>query len=79
MFGAYFVVFVMTALALYKGTKIIGKLSYVMAVLPYLIMVMLFGRAVTLKGAEIGIKYYLTEWKFEKLYDLKVNLTFLIM
>ncbi|CAD5207537.1 unnamed protein product [Bursaphelenchus okinawaensis] len=69
--GAYFAAFVITAVAMYKGPKIIGKLSYVMAVLPYVIIAILFGRAVTLDGSSIGLHYYLVDFKWELLYNPK--------
>ncbi|CAD5210795.1 unnamed protein product [Bursaphelenchus xylophilus] len=66
--GAYFVVFTVSAFAMYKGPKIIGKLSYFVAVAPYIIIGILFVRAVTLDGRDIGIRYYLLDFKPDVLY-----------
>ena len=42
------------------------------ATLPYVVLFILFIRGVTLEGAGVGVKYYLTP-KWEKLLDVKVT------
>uniref|UniRef100_A0A1I7S7U7 Transporter n=3 Tax=Bursaphelenchus xylophilus TaxID=6326 RepID=A0A1I7S7U7_BURXY len=69
--GAFFVSFTLTAVGMYKGPKIIGKLSYFLAIAPYAIIAILFGRAITLEGRDIGLHYYLLEFKPEVLVDLR--------
>ena len=42
------------------------------ATLPYVVLFILFVRGVTLEGADVGVKYYLTP-KWEKLLDVRVS------
>lgn len=57
-----------------RGIKSSGKLSYVFAILPYIILILILIRACTLEGAVEGIKYFLypggSNWA--KLLDLDV-------
>ncbi|CAD5211986.1 unnamed protein product [Bursaphelenchus xylophilus] len=69
LLGSYSVAWLLTAAALSKGTKIIGYLSYATATLPYLIMLILFGRAVFLDGAYEGMKYYILEPDLSVVYN----------
>ncbi|XP_057324012.1 sodium-dependent nutrient amino acid transporter 1-like isoform X2 [Microplitis mediator] len=46
-------------LILFKGMKTAGKASYFLAIFPYVVMLALFGRSVTLEGAIDGIIYFL--------------------
>ena len=48
-----------------------GKVVWVTAIAPYIILACLLIRGVTLDGAEIGIMYYLTP-QWEKLFTMKV-------
>ncbi|XP_077984247.1 sodium- and chloride-dependent glycine transporter 1-like [Glandiceps talaboti] len=50
---------IVTALVLMKGVKSIGKAAYVIVPLPYLILLALFIRGITLPGSSKGIEYYL--------------------
>lgn len=45
------------SLIMIKGIKSSGKASYFLAIFPYVIMAVLFVRAVTLPGASNGIVY----------------------
>ncbi|KAM8972909.1 sodium-dependent proline transporter [Pelodytes ibericus] len=58
-------------LCILKGVKSSGKVVYFTATFPYLILVMLLIRGVTLDGAWIGIKFYLTP-QFDHLLSSKV-------
>ncbi|XP_070200526.1 sodium- and chloride-dependent glycine transporter 2-like [Littorina saxatilis] len=58
-------------LALIKGVKSSGKVVYVTATLPYLLLTVLLVRGATLPGAKDGILYYLTP-DFSRLLDPQV-------
>jgi len=64
-------VFVLVYFALWKGVKSTGKVVWVTAIAPYIILFCLLIRGVTLDGAEMGIEFYLTP-KWEKLFTMKV-------
>ncbi|ODM96691.1 Sodium-dependent nutrient amino acid transporter 1 [Orchesella cincta] len=58
-------------LSLVKGVKSSGKVAYFTAIFPYVVLLILLIRGVTLKGAWSGIKYFITpEWSV--LYKPKV-------
>lgn len=56
---------------IWKGVKSTGKVVYVTAVLPYLVIVIFLVRGCTLDGAEIGLKFFFVP-KWEKLLDPNV-------
>ncbi|CAJ0565395.1 unnamed protein product, partial [Mesorhabditis spiculigera] len=62
------VVFLLVYFALWKGPKSSGKMVWVTATAPYVVLAALLIRGVTLPGASIGIRYYLTP-DFSKLLD----------
>ncbi|XP_043260670.1 sodium-dependent nutrient amino acid transporter 1-like isoform X1 [Colletes gigas] len=55
----------------FQGVKSSGKASYFLAIFPYIVLVSLLIRAVTLDGAGNGILYFITP-KWSKLSDLTV-------
>ncbi|CAB3236525.1 unnamed protein product [Arctia plantaginis] len=66
-----FGVFVLVYFSLWKGVRSAGKVVWVTALAPYLVLLILLARGVTLPGATEGIRYYLTpEW--HKLQNSKV-------
>jgi solute carrier family 6 (neurotransmitter transporter, glycine) member 5/9 len=56
---SWFIVFLILA----KGIKSSGKASYVLAILPYIVLSIILGKALTLPGAMNGIKQFFTpDW-----------------
>ena len=67
LLGAWIVIFA----CLIKGIKSSGRVVYFTATFPYVILVILLIRAVTLPGAYDGIKFYMVpDWS--RLSDIKV-------
>lgn len=64
-------VFILVYFALWKGVKSTGKVVWVTAIAPYIVLFFLLIRGVTLDGASTGIEYYLTP-QWEKLFERKV-------
>ncbi|CAD5111493.1 DgyrCDS801 [Dimorphilus gyrociliatus] len=54
-----------------KGVKSSGKVVYVTAIAPYIVLIILFGKGMTLDGMGNGVKFYVTP-KWEKLKEAKV-------
>ncbi|KAL3097667.1 hypothetical protein niasHT_020340 [Heterodera trifolii] len=48
-----------TVLVLIRGVEVMGKIAWLTGTTPYIIIVILFIRAVTLDGAKIGLDFYL--------------------
>lgn len=66
-----FGVFVLVYFSLWKGVRSSGKVVWVTALAPYVVLTILLVRGVSLPGAADGIRYYLTpEW--HKLRNSKV-------
>lgn len=66
-----FGVFILVYFSLWKGIRSSGKVVWVTALAPYVVLLILLARGVTLPGAADGIRYYLTpEW--HKLKNSKV-------
>ncbi|KAG9491232.1 hypothetical protein GDO78_006543 [Eleutherodactylus coqui] len=66
-----FLAWTIVYLCILKGVKSSGKVVYFTATFPYLILIMLLIRGVTLDGAWIGVKFYLTP-QFDHLLSSKV-------
>ncbi|XP_045461815.1 sodium-dependent serotonin transporter [Harmonia axyridis] len=66
-----FAVFVLVYFSLWKGVRSTGKAVWITALAPYVVLIILLVRGVSLPGASTGIRYYLTpEW--HKLLNTKV-------
>ncbi|EGT36082.1 hypothetical protein CAEBREN_30497 [Caenorhabditis brenneri] len=72
------VCWILTALGILKGAKIMGKISYVSVLLPYFIVIVLFIRGITLPGASDGLYYYLGKPDYSKLFVTKTWIEALI-
>ena len=58
-------------IVLLNGIKSSGKVAYFLAVFPYLVLIILLIRAMTLEGAMDGVRYFIIpEW--EKLFEAKL-------
>ncbi|XP_063325211.1 sodium- and chloride-dependent glycine transporter 2, partial [Pelmatolapia mariae] len=69
--GCLFLAWLIVYASLAKGIKSSGKVVYFTATFPYVVLVILLIRGVTLPGAADGILYFITP-KWEKLNDAKV-------
>ncbi|KAL7076769.1 hypothetical protein ACQ4LE_003942, partial [Meloidogyne hapla] len=63
------IAWLLTGLVLVKGVKMMGKISYFTATIPYVIIVILFIRGITLDGASIGLDYYIFHPDFSVILD----------
>ncbi|PIC43598.1 hypothetical protein B9Z55_004274 [Caenorhabditis nigoni] len=67
IFIAMAIGWMITVLCITKGMKFVGKLAYVTVILPYVIIVVLFVRGITLDGASDGLKFFLLASDFNSL------------
>lgn len=65
-------------ISLCKGLKSLGKVSYITATFPYVMIFALLIRGLTLPGSMNGIKYYIGSIDLAKLVSLKVFFFFSI-
>jgi hypothetical protein len=61
----------LTFFCLFKGVKTAGKVVYITTVAPYIILLVLLVRAITLPGSLNGLLYLITP-RWEKLFTAKV-------
>eukprot|EP01065_Artemidia_motanka_P030216 TRINITY_DN36228_c0_g1_i1.p1 TRINITY_DN36228_c0_g1~~TRINITY_DN36228_c0_g1_i1.p1 ORF type:complete len:591 (+),score=132.20 TRINITY_DN36228_c0_g1_i1:43-1815(+) len=61
--------YLMITAALYKGHESLAWAAYPLVILPVLIIIVIFGRAVSLEGAEKGVEFYLGKFDTDKLVD----------
>lgn len=71
LLGISIIAWVIVYFCIWKGVKSTGKVVYVTAILPYLVIVIFLIRGCTLDGSEIGLKFFFVpQWK--KLLDPNV-------
>uniref|UniRef100_A0A183GDR4 Transporter n=1 Tax=Heligmosomoides polygyrus TaxID=6339 RepID=A0A183GDR4_HELPZ len=68
---ALLVAWTTTCLSIIKGVSVIGKISFLTATLPYVIIVIMAVRGVTLDGSYEGIKYFLLRPDLSKILVFK--------
>ncbi len=61
---------------IFKGVKTSGKAVYFTAIFPYVMLLILFVRGITLPGASKGLKFYM-EADFQRLLDGQVTKSWL--
>ncbi|KAK6168092.1 hypothetical protein SNE40_021988 [Patella caerulea] len=71
------IAWIMVFLCILKGVKSVGKVVYVTAIAPYILVTIILIRAVTLPGAIDGIKFYIIR-DFSKLADPQIWMTAMI-
>ena len=64
--------YIMLFLTLWKGVASSGKVAYFTAIFPYVVLVTLLVRGVTLPGSINGIMFYITP-KWEQLLNVNVS------
>uniref|UniRef100_A0A0N5BSV9 Transporter n=1 Tax=Strongyloides papillosus TaxID=174720 RepID=A0A0N5BSV9_STREA len=69
--ASYTIVYILIFLIVWKGVKIIGRMSLITSTVPYLIILIFFIYGLTLDGSSIGIRYYLLEPDFSKILNFK--------
>ncbi|XP_039248623.2 sodium- and chloride-dependent GABA transporter 2-like isoform X1 [Styela clava] len=60
MVGCFIFSWIACYLCIVKGIRTSGKVAYVTVIVPYILMIALFIRGITLKGAGSGMLYYIT-------------------
>jgi len=71
LFGALVIAWVMVYFAIWKSVKVTGKVVYVTATLPLVLLLVFTIRACTLPGADTGLQYFFTP-KWEEMLKPKV-------
>lgn len=69
-----FIAWMIAFLCLIKGVQSLGKVSYITAIFPYIMLFALIVRGVTLPGSMKGIIYFIGTVDWTKLATLKVTL-----
>ncbi|WKX99645.1 hypothetical protein Q1695_014488 [Nippostrongylus brasiliensis] len=66
--AALIILWIIVMLILVKGHEYMGKVAYVTSTAPYLIIIILFFRGVTLEGATDGVHYYLGKPDYARIF-----------
>ncbi|XP_045130113.1 sodium- and chloride-dependent glycine transporter 1-like [Portunus trituberculatus] len=70
--GCLAVAWLLVFACMVKGIKSSGKVVYFTALFPYVVLIILFVRGITLEGASLGIDYYLLKPDLSRLADSEV-------
>ncbi|XP_068220231.1 sodium- and chloride-dependent glycine transporter 2-like [Palaemon carinicauda] len=70
--GCLALAWVVVALSLMKGIRSSGKVVYFTATFPYVILVVLFIRGITLEGSYKGMEYYILKTNWTRLKEVEV-------
>ncbi|KAK6039163.1 hypothetical protein COOONC_23333, partial [Cooperia oncophora] len=73
VFFALLVLNFIVFLVLIEGYKYIGKIGYLTSTAPYLIIIALFIRGITLEGAGVGVYHFLGKPDMNKLLKREVS------
>lgn len=71
LFACLIVTWVVVYFALWKSIKSSSQSRYVLATLPFILIIVFLGRALTLEGADLGLKYFFKP-NWSRLQDVNV-------
>lgn len=71
---ALIVAWILVFFCMIKGIKSAGRVVYVTATFPYLVLVILLIRGVTLPGAMLGLRFYIVP-DLTRLWDVNVKIS----
>jgi SNF family Na+-dependent transporter len=72
LLGLLFLAWIIVYCCIWKSIKATGKVVYVTATVPYLLLFIFLTRGVMLPGATMGIRFFF-EPQWEKMMDAKVH------
>eukprot|EP00191_Tetraselmis_sp_GSL018_P004249 CAMPEP_0177612000 /NCGR_PEP_ID=MMETSP0419_2-20121207/20911_1 /TAXON_ID=582737 /ORGANISM="Tetraselmis sp., Strain GSL018" /LENGTH=393 /DNA_ID=CAMNT_0019108007 /DNA_START=775 /DNA_END=1953 /DNA_ORIENTATION=- len=67
VYGGLVFIFIITYFCIWKGVRSAGRVVYFTATAPVVVLIILFGYNISLKGAGDGVKAYIGTWDFSSL------------